>query len=154
MAQLHKRFTDSQVMELIERYLRKAIKGKHLQEVLGLKKRRFLMLVSKYRENPSSFTIAYQRKTTARKIESQIENNIIKELKIEKKLIEDKNVPLKSYNYSYIKDRLEIEYDQRVSLPTIIDRAKKNDFYLGKRERAAHDREVLTNYVRLCENFF
>jgi hypothetical protein len=56
-------------------------------------------------------------------------------------------VPLKSYNYSYIKDLLEEKYNQKVSLPTIIDRAKKNDFYLRKPKRTIHDREVLTNYV-------
>jgi len=35
-----------------------------------------------------------------------------------------------------------------VSLPTIIDRAKKNAFCLKKHKRKAHDREVLTNYIR------
>lgn len=35
----------------------------------------------------------------------------------------------------------------KVSLPTIIDRARKNDFYLKKRKRTIHDREVLTNYA-------
>lgn len=48
---------------------------------------------------------------------------------------------------SYIKDRLASEYGQRVSTPTIIDRAKKSGFYLKKPKRKAHDREVLTNYV-------
>ena len=55
--------------------------------------------------------------------------------------------PLRSYNYSYIKDRLEREYKQKVSLSTIIDRARKNDFYLRKPKRTVHDREVLTNYA-------
>lgn len=34
-----------------------------------------------------------------------------------------------------------------VSLPTIINRAKKNGFYLGKPKKTSHDREVLTNYA-------
>ena len=55
--------------------------------------------------------------------------------------------PLRRYNYSYVKDRLERQYHQKVSLPTIINRAKKHDFYLKKRERLIHDREVLTNYA-------
>jgi hypothetical protein len=43
---------------------------------------------------------------------------------------------------------LEDRHNQKVSLSTIIDRAKKNDFYLKKRSKKdAHDREVLTNYV-------
>jgi hypothetical protein len=49
--------------------------------------------------------------------------------------------------YSYIKDRLEIVYDQKVSLPTIINRARRNDFCLSKPKRTIHDREIVTNYV-------
>jgi len=44
------------------------------------------------------------------------------------------------------KDLLEQKYGQKVSLPTIIDRAKKNNFYFSKLERKAHEHEVLTNY--------
>ena len=146
MAQLHKKFTDSQVKELMDRYLKKEIERKYIQEILGIGKARFFALVKDYRRNPYGFSIQYTRKTKAR-IPKSIECNIMEELKIDSELIKDKNVPLKSYNYSYVKDRLEKRYNQKVSLPTIIDRAKKNDFYLKKPKRAAHDREVLTNYV-------
>jgi len=61
-------------------------------------------------------------------------------------LIKAKDVPIKYYNYSFIKDLLEQKYNQKVSLPTIIDRAKKNNFYFLRPKRKAHDREVLTNY--------
>jgi hypothetical protein len=54
---------------------------------------------------------------------------MVKELKIEKDLIKNKDIPIKWYNYSYIKDLLEQKYSQKVSLPTIIDRAKRNNFY-------------------------
>jgi len=145
--QLHTKFTDSQVKELIERYLKKEIERKYIQEILGIKKARFFELVADYRRDPSSFSIQYTRKTK-NKIPPSTENNIIKELKIEKRLIEDKDVPLKNYNYSYIKDRLEKEYKQKVSLPTIIKRAKEKGFYLKRKlKRSIHDREVLTNYV-------
>lgn len=148
MVQLHKKFTDSQVKELIERYLKKEIERKYIQEILCIGKTRFFALVKNYHERPVGFSIQYKRKTETRSIPQSIEKNIIKELKIEKKLINDKNVPIRSYNYSYIKDRLEKEYKQKVSLPTIIDRAKKNDFYLKKKpKKATHDREVLTNYA-------
>jgi len=75
----------------------------------------------------------------------EIEQNI-QELKIEKDLIKAKEVPIKYYNYSYLKDLLEQKYGQRVSLPTIIDRAKRNNFYFLRSKRKAHDREVITNY--------
>jgi hypothetical protein len=147
MAQLHKRFTDAQVKELLSRYLKGEIKRSYLQEVLGIKQRRFWELVKRYQQDPSSFSIHYARQNPTRVISSAIEKNILKELSIEKKLIGDKQIPLHSYNYSYIKDRLQTVYDQKVSVPTIIDRAKKKGFYLKKPQRRLHDREVLTHYI-------
>lgn len=147
MAQLHKKFTDSQVKELVERYLKKEIESKYIQQILGIGKTRFFALVKHYRTNPVDFSINYSRKTKNR-IPQSTEKNIIKELRIEKKLIENKEVPLRSYNYSYIKDRLENTYKQNVSLPTIIKRAKDNGFYLQKKsKKSIHDREVITNYA-------
>lgn len=147
MAQIHKRFTDEQVKDLIERYLLKKIERKYIQEILNIGKARFFELLQQYRTDPGQFSIQYVRKAKTRSIDPGIEKNIIKELKIDKKAIQNIDIPLKYYNYSYIKDRLETNYKQTVSLPTIIDRAKKNDFYLPKRKKTIHDREVLTNYA-------
>ena len=146
MKQLHKKFTDDQIKELITRYLQKKIARKYIQEILGIKKTRFFALVKRLKTDPENFSISYSRKTPTRKISKDIEKNIIKELKIEKDLIKAKDVPIKYYNYSYIKDLLEQKYSQRVSLPTIIDRAKRNNFYFLRPKRKAHDREVITNY--------
>lgn len=142
MVQIHKKFTDSQVKDLIERYLDKKIERKYLQEILGIKKRRFFALLKGLKDDPENFSIQYSRNTSTRKISKDIERNIVKELKIEKDLIENKDIPIKYYNYSYIRELLE----QKVSLPTIIDRAKRNNFYFLKPKRKAHDREILTNY--------
>jgi hypothetical protein len=147
MSQLHKRFTPDQVKELLERYSNNEIERKYIQEILGIKKSRFFMLLKQYKENPQHFTTRYQRTTPPRIISAEIERNILKELTIEKKIIQDKEILLKSYNYSYIRDRLKGRYRQKVSLPTIIDRAKKHGFYLKKPKRSLHDREVLTRYV-------
>ncbi|NVM24836.1 MAG: hypothetical protein HWN70_02810, partial [Desulfobacterales bacterium] len=57
MGQLHKRFTDSQVKELIEGYLRKEIERGYIQEVLGIGKTRFFALIKAYRHNPHEFSI-------------------------------------------------------------------------------------------------
>ena len=145
--QLHTKFTDSQVKELIERYLKREIERKYIQEILGIKKRRLFVLVRLYRENPAKFSIQYTRKTKNR-IPQSAEQNIIKELKIDKKCIGNKDVPLRRYNYSYVKYQLENKHKQKVSLPTIINRAKKHGFYLKKKpKKAVHDREVITNYA-------
>jgi len=147
MSQVHKRFTSEQVKELLERYSNNEIERTYVQQILGIKKSRLFMLLKQYRENPQEFTIGYQRTTPPRSISLEIEHNIIKELAIEKKIIQNKDIPLKSYNYSYIRERLRGTYRQKVSLPTIIDRAKKHGFYLKKPKRTSHDREVLTRYV-------
>ena len=147
MTQLHKKFTDVQVKELLSRYLKDEIPRPYVQEILGIKRRRFFVLLKKYQENPAAFSISYQRKEQTRQIPEKTEKSIIKELTVEKKLIQDKEVPIRSYNYSYIKDLLLSDYNQTVSLPTIINRAKKHGFYLKKPKRSVHDREVLTHYA-------
>ena len=148
MAQIHKRFTDDQVKDLIERYLLEKIDRKYIQEILNIRKSRFFELIQQYRTDPESFSIEYVRNSKTRSIDPRIEQNIIRELKIDKKAIQNKDIPLRYYNYSYVKDRLENKYKQKVSLPTIIDRARKNDFYIPKkRKKKIHDREVLTNYA-------
>ena len=147
MSQLHKRFTSDQVKELLDRYSKNEIERKYIQEILGIKRRRFFVLLKQYKENPQHFSLQYQRARAPRAISSMIEQSILKELSIEKKIIQNTEIPLKSYNYSYIKDRLNATYHQKVSLPTIIDRAKKHGFYLKKPQRTLHDREVLTRYV-------
>lgn len=147
MSQLHKKFQDSEVKELLRRYIVKEIKRKYVQQILGISKSYFFELLSEYRNNPDTFSIRYERTVKTNIIAPSIEKNILKELKLDKKLIADKDMTLQSYNYSYIKDRLETKYRQIVSLPTIIARAKKYHFYDPQPKRKAHDRLVLTNHV-------
>lgn len=148
MTQLHKKFTDEQVKELLQRYVNKEIKREYIQQILGIKRRRFFLLIKKYTENPKDFSINYSRTGKTRSIDIAIEKNIIKELARDEKLIKDKSVPLKCYNYSYIQYLLETTYRQKVSLPTIIDCAKKNNFYIPRKPvKKIHDREVLTNHI-------
>ena len=145
--QLHKNFTDDQVKSLLEKYSKGEIKLNYILQMLRIKRSRFFELLAKYRKDPDSFSIQYERKTINRKINLDIERNIVKELKIEKDLIKNKDIPIKYYNYSYIKDLLEQKYNQKVSLPTIIDRAKRNNFYFLRPKRKAHEKEVITNHL-------
>ena len=144
--QLHKNLTDGQVKSLLKSYLDKKIKINYILQMLRIKRSRLFELLSQYRKDSDNFSIQYDRRTINRKIDPEIDKNIVKELKIEKDLIKNKDVPIRYYNYSYIKDLLEQKYGQKVSLPTLIDRAKRNNFYFLKPKRKAHDREVLTNY--------
>jgi len=147
MSQLHKKFTDSEVGKLIERYINGQIKRVHLEQILGIKRRRICELVKKYRNDPQSFSIRYNRTKPTRKISDDANKAIVSELEFEKGLIDNKDIPLKSYNYSYIKDRISSGYGIDVSLSTVIDRAKKYGYYKKRKKKKAHDREVVTNYV-------
>src|SRR4030042_6811129 len=146
MSQVHKRFSADQVKELLDRYSKSEMERKFIQEILGIKRRRFFTLVKQYRENPRDFAIQYQRASHPR-ISQALEQNLLGELSIEKNIIHNKDIPLNSYNYSYVKDRLKKKYYQKGSLTTIIRRAKKHGFYLKKPKKTAHDREVLTHYA-------
>jgi len=145
--QLHKRFQNEQVTSLLARYLSKEIPLVYLLDVLGVGRSRFFQLLAEYRQNPEHFSISYQRTEKTRTINQEAEKNIVAELNADKLLVNNQKIPVWRYNYSYVKDRLWCKYHQKVSLPTIINRAKKHDCYLPRRKRKAHDREVLTNYL-------
>lgn len=130
MKQLHKKFTDFQIKDLMTRYLKKEVERKDLQKVLGIKKTRFFALIKRLKWDPENFSVSYFRSTPTRVTSKAIETNIIKELNTEKDLIKAKEVPIRCYNYSYIEESLENDYNQKVSLFTIINRAKANGFYL------------------------
>jgi len=146
--QLHKRFSTEEVKMLFKKYLDEKVKLTYILEILKIKRRRFFKLLKDYKKDPDGFSIQYKRKSATRKIGKDVEKSIINELKEERKLIEDEDLPITYYNYSYIKDQISQKYGQKVSLPTIIDRAKKEGFYKPKkRKRKSHDREVQTNYI-------
>jgi transposase len=147
MAQLHKRFADSQVRELLKRYVAGEVKRKHIEKILGISKRRFFQLVKGYRESGNSFSVEYKRKKVTRKIPEEVEDNILYELTKEKEFIDSPEYPIRDFNYSHIRDILLREYKVKVSVPTIIARAKKYGFYKKKKTKKVHDREVVTNYV-------
>lgn len=147
MQQLHKKFIDSQIKELFEKYLANNIPRIYIQNILGIKERRFFHLLKKYKTDPQKFSIQYLRKSVTRKISQHIEKNINIELIDEQKLINDPDIPINFYNYSFIQKTLKEKYNQIVSVPTIIDRAKKQGFYINKPKKKYHDHEVLTNYI-------
>jgi hypothetical protein len=73
MAQLHKKFTDQQVKQILQRYLDKELDSKYIQQILGIGKTRFFNLLKQYKEDPDNFSIQYSRSKPARKISPAIE---------------------------------------------------------------------------------
>ena len=126
--QVHKRLMDEQVKMILRRFIGKELSSEQAMGLLGLKRSQFFEWVKKYRESGETFTIQYQRQGKSRGIHPAVEGKILQELKLEKTLIEEPTLPIRFYNYSYIRDQLRKKYQYQVSLPTIIDRAKKTIF--------------------------
>jgi hypothetical protein len=80
VVQLHKRFTDERVRELIEKYMRKEITRNYLQEILGIGKKRLFALIKEHRHDSSAFSIRYVREKKTRAISKDVEKNILQEL--------------------------------------------------------------------------
>ena len=142
MSQIHRRFTDEQVKVLFQGYCHGQFTRVDLQELLGIGKSRFFALPEAYRQDPEGFTTTYRRSAPA-KLSSEVEDAIKTALLREKAIVEDPDLPISSYNYTAIQDRLEAD-KIKVSLTTIIDRAKKLECHRPRRRRRVHDREVLT----------
>jgi len=145
--QLHKRLSNKHVKFILNSYRLGNLAARDAIAKLDIGRTRFYQLVDAYEHEKENFKIDYQRKAT-RKIAPEIEKNILAELEFEKVNIIDKlEVPTKRYNYSYIKNLLQEKYEQKVSLDTIINRAKKNNYYLGKPPKKKHEREVISNFA-------
>jgi len=142
--QIHKKFSDEQVIAILENHLAKEISAKEAMAKLELKRSQFFNLAAKYRDGSDNFTIKHKGNAGNRKISEDTSSLILKELKKEKKLIDNKDLPIKFYNYSAVKDALG---KVSVSLPTIINLAKIHGYYLKKPGRKIHDREALTNLI-------
>lgn len=68
MSQIHKRFTSEQVKSLLDRYSKKEIERRYIQEILGIRKRQFFMILRQYKESPQHFTIRYHRTKAPRSL--------------------------------------------------------------------------------------
>ena len=114
-------------------------------EYLGIGRSRFFEMVKAYRDQKETFSIAYKR-TTSKRISAEAEKHILAELEADKKLIENRAIPVWTYNYSAMRDALQ-KHGVTVSVPTIIARAKEHEYYQAKKQKRIHDREVITNFV-------
>lgn len=146
--QLHKRLSLEQVLTILRSYAAGEITSASAADNLQVKHSQFFKLAKRYEDEGASFTIAPKaRSNRHRRVPADTEKKILEELKKEKKLIDNKNMPLWSYNYSAVRDDLLKDHGIRISVPTIVARAKANGYYLPKREKKLHAREVITNFT-------
>jgi transposase len=142
MEQLHKRFSDDQIRVMLQGYCQGLLSRTDIQEMLGVSKSRFFVLLKQYRQDPAAFSVAYSRVTPA-KLSAAVEAEIERALLEEKQIVEDPDLPISGYNYSALRDRL-ARKGIHVSVTTLIQRAKRLGCYRPRRKRKVHDREVLT----------
>jgi len=145
MTHVHKRFTDDQLRSLFRAYDDGQIDRDQIEEVLGIGKTRFFALWKLFRKDPGRFSISYHR-NSPRRLTKGSEEKIRAFLLEERALIDDPSLPISSFNYSAIRDRLR-DGGIEVSLPTIIDRAKTLGCHRPHPKKKAHDREVITTAV-------
>jgi len=126
--QLHNRLSDEQVGAILNRYVERELNADQAQDMLGLSRSQFFEWVKRYKEGGCTFSVGYSRTGHNHKIGDDLEKAIVKELKVEKALIDDPSMPIHFYNYSFVRDQLKKKSKRSVSLPTIIDRAKKGAF--------------------------
>ena len=135
MDQIHKRFTTEQVKVLLKGYYQGMLDRAAVEEILGIGKTRFFALLRQYRHDPGRLCLGYQRETPTR-ISARVEKN----------LIDDSTLPITTYNYSAIMDRLATR-DIKVALSKIIGRAKVLGCYQTHPRKKVHDREVITTAI-------
>lgn len=147
MSQLHKRLTVEAVKAILTKHQQEELTATAAANHLRVSRTRFYQLVEQFKKDPERFSLTYGRTTANNRLEPAVEKNILAELQIEKKIIENPQVPVDWYNYSYVKTQLKEKYGQSPSVSTIIARAKQYGFWKGKKPKKIHDREVITNYT-------
>jgi transposase len=147
MSHISKRLGESQVSTILTQYVAKNLSTKDACAKLGLKQSRFFDLVKAFKKNTATFSIKRKDGIRTSRISEDADVHITEELRKEEALIEDKTIPIRSYNYSAVRDTLKEKYGVEVSVPTIINRAKAQGYYIPRAERKAHTRIVSTTFA-------
>jgi transposase len=124
MEQLHRRLTEKRARLIFKNYCEGHLTRAEVEESLGIGKSQFFVLLKIYRRDPTGFSVSYQRHTPGR-LAAETEQAIQQELKREKDLVEDPRLPISSYNFTVLRNRLKRKGIE-VSLPTIIKWAKES----------------------------
>lgn len=148
--QLHKRLTKDQIKLVLDWYSKGLMGRDEALAKLGVKRRRFYDLLKNYREGKLASLNPPVRSNTHRKIAVLTEKTIRIELEKEKRLIDNPAMPVKTYNYAAVRDRVVEQTKKAVSAQTVRNRAKAWGFYLPQRQpKTKHTRVVLTTATGL-----
>ena len=144
-SQMHKRLTDDQVKMVLDLYDRKAITLEQVLQQLRCKRSRFYQILKEYRDDPEGFTTAYARHHPQHRLSEDVDLVIRDELEMDRKLIADKNTPIRGYNYAAIRDEVVRRLGYKISAQTVRNRAKEWGYWIPRvRKEKNVYREVLT----------
>jgi len=146
-SQLHKRFTTEQIKIILKWYCDKSLAADEARERLEISERQFFKLLKEYRKNPEMFSIEYPHRDAHNRTAQNIDNAIRAELEKEKVLIENRDMPVRQYNYSAVRDEVRRSAGQNISDETIRRRAHAWGFVTTKPPPRKHDRVVQTTAV-------
>ncbi len=107
--QLHGRLTDEQVATILSKYVDRELTSEQAMGMLELKRSQFFEWVKRFKRD-ARFSAGYSRKTPNYRISSEIEEHVLDELRIEKSLIDDPSMPVRFYNYSFVRDQIMKKY--------------------------------------------
>jgi hypothetical protein len=125
-------------------YEDKAMKLNEALATLGIGRRRFYELLKLYRSGTLT-TLKPVRTNVHLRLPKQVDETIRAELEKEKKLIENKDTTIRTYNYQAVRDEVVKNIERSVSAQTVRNRAKDWGFFISKNTYAKkHVRVVMT----------
>lgn len=143
---IHKRLSNERIAAVLRQYVWRQCTLADALDLVGLKRSRFFDLLKRYRQNPTQFSVLYQR-ATKKRLALRVEKTIREALHEEHALITNPALPITTYNYSAIRDRL-ASLGIKVATSTIIERAKTYGCYKPAwKKDTPHDRIVTTTAI-------
>ena len=125
MSHMHRRFTNEQVRVLFQGYCQGQLRRTDLEGLLEFGKFRFIALLKMYRQDSETIVLACRRRTPGR-LSAEVEAAIASALLREEALVDDAELPISSFNYTAVRDRLRAN-GTKVSVTIIVDQAQKLD---------------------------
>jgi len=145
MTPIHSCFPDDQVKHLIHSYEEGQMHRAQIEGTLQVSKTSFFALFGHHRKDPCSFSVAYHRRSP-RRLPDRAERPILESLLEERSKIVDPSLPISSYNYSAARERIRGS-GVKISLSTIVERAKAMGCHRPRPKTKAHSRKVITTTI-------
>jgi hypothetical protein len=146
---IHKQFSSEEVKQCLKWYEEKLMSKNQVLQKLQIKDSRFYSLLAEFRSRPNKFSVDYGRHKPNNVLPRKVIGRIRAELEIERSFINNPSMPIMFYNYSAIRDAVADSTGYELSAQTVINYARRWDYYIERPKTKAHTRQVLTDAVGL-----